>query len=43
MPNGGVDVDDYLNDKNKHSLYVGKDYAHGFITLQDNCIISYHH
>jgi dTDP-4-dehydrorhamnose 3,5-epimerase len=30
-----------LNDKNKYSLYVGKDYAHGFMTLEDNSIISY--
>jgi dTDP-4-dehydrorhamnose 3,5-epimerase len=30
-----------LNDKNKYSLYIGKDYAHGFITLEDNSIISY--
>jgi len=30
-----------LNEKNKHSLYVGKDYAHGFMTLEDNTIVSY--
>jgi dTDP-4-dehydrorhamnose 3,5-epimerase len=31
-----------LNDKNKYSLYVGKDYAHGFMTLEDNSLVSYH-
>lgn len=30
-----------LNEKNKHSLFVGEDYAHGFLTLTDNTIVSY--
>jgi dTDP-4-dehydrorhamnose 3,5-epimerase len=30
-----------LNEKNKYSLYVGKDYAHGFMTLENNSIVSY--
>jgi dTDP-4-dehydrorhamnose 3,5-epimerase len=30
-----------LNDKNKYSLYIGKDYAHGFMTLKNNSIVSY--
>ena len=30
-----------LTDKKKISLYVGKDYAHGFLTMDDNSIVSY--
>ena len=30
-----------LNSKNNRSLYVGKDYAHGFQTLKDNTILMY--
>jgi dTDP-4-dehydrorhamnose 3,5-epimerase len=30
-----------LTERNKLSLYVGKDYAHGFLTLDDNSVLSY--
>ena len=31
----------YLNEINQHSLFIGKDYAHGFMTLTDDTIVSY--
>ena len=30
-----------LNDKNMHSLYIGKDYANGFLTLTNDATILY--
>lgn len=30
-----------LNEKNKYSLYIGKDYAHGFMTLKENSLVAY--
>jgi dTDP-4-dehydrorhamnose 3,5-epimerase len=30
-----------LNSKNNESLYIGKDYAHGFQTLENNTILMY--
>ena len=30
-----------LDDKKQHSLFVGKDYAHGFLTLKNQTIVSY--
>lgn len=30
-----------LSEKNNHSLFIGKDYAHGYLTLKENTIVNY--
>ena len=31
-----------LSDKNKKGIYIGKGFAHGFLSLEDNTIVEYH-
>ena len=31
-----------LTDKKQVSIFVGKGYAHGFLALEDNCLLLYH-
>ncbi|MFD2145278.1 dTDP-4-dehydrorhamnose 3,5-epimerase [Mucilaginibacter antarcticus] len=31
-----------LSDENRKGIYIGKGFAHGFLTLQDNSIVEYH-
>ena len=31
-----------LNERNRRGLYIGKGFAHGFLSLEDNTIVEYH-
>jgi dTDP-4-dehydrorhamnose 3,5-epimerase len=31
-----------LSDKNRKGIYIGKGFAHGFLSLEDNTIVEYH-
>jgi dTDP-4-dehydrorhamnose 3,5-epimerase len=31
-----------LSEENRRAIYIGKGFAHGFVALEDDCIVEYH-
>jgi dTDP-4-dehydrorhamnose 3,5-epimerase len=31
-----------LSEKNRHAVYIGKGFAHGFLSLEEDTIVEYH-
>lgn len=40
-PTFGKVINEILSDKNAKSIYIGKGYAHGFLTLSDEAVVIY--